>query len=49
MSELPINHIQEIVERSVYHTIRSLCVEWGFTPNIDDFDQTPQGYQDYQA
>lgn len=49
MSELPINHIQEIVERSVYHTIRSLCVEWGYTPDISDFDQTPAGYSAYQA
>ena len=49
MPELVLNNVQETIERTVYHSIRNICVELGFTPDTSDFPETQQGYSDYLA
>lgn len=36
MSNLPLNNIQEIVERSIYSIITQECIDKGYTPDIFD-------------
>lgn len=48
MSEsIELNNIQERLERTVFHSIRDLCIGLGYTPDISEFDQTAAGYQAY--
>ena len=47
--ETPLSNIQEVVERSLFHSIRRHCVGKSFTPNINDYPNTPTGYDAYIA
>ncbi len=42
----PLN-TQELVERTLYHSLRKHCVGRGYTPDMEEFDQTKQGYNQY--
>jgi hypothetical protein len=45
--ETPLTSVQELVERSVFHSIRAQCVAKGYTPNVFDYASTPAGQMDY--
>ena len=47
--ETPLTSVQELVERSIFHSIRAQCVAKGYTPNVFDYPQTAVGQQDYEA
>ena len=46
--DTPLTSIQELIERTIFHSIRSQCIRKGFTPDLEEFDQTEQGYKDYR-
>ena len=45
--ETPLTTIQEMVERSIFHSIRKQCVAKGYTPDIFNYPETEIGYGDY--
>lgn len=45
--DTPLTDIQEVVERSVFHSIRQQCVAKGYTPNVFDFPKTNEGFLGY--
>lgn len=46
---IPLSNIQEIIERSLYESIRLECVDKGYTPDITTYTQDTAGYQQYLA
>lgn len=42
-----LTDIQEVLERSIFHTIREQCVAKGYTPNILDYPKTELGFRQY--
>ena len=44
---IELNNIQENIERTIFHSVRNLCVELGYTPDMNEFDKTPEGYNQY--
>lgn len=43
----PLTSIQEIVERSIFHSIRAQCVAKGYLPDVLTFDRDEKGFRDY--
>lgn len=44
-----MSNIQDIVELSIFHAIRKVCVAEGYLPDITLYSNTPSGYDAYQA
>ncbi len=47
--DTPLLNTQEVVERTIFHSIRKQCVAKGYTPDIDDYPVTNEGYRAYMA
>jgi len=45
----PLADIQEVIERSVFESIRKHCVVKGYTPDITTYPNTSAGYTQYKA
>jgi len=45
--DVPLLNTQELVERTIYHSMRKHCVSRGYLPDIYSFDQNAQGYREY--
>jgi|LSQX01.2.fsa_nt_gb hypothetical protein len=45
--ETSLTSIQEVVERSIFHSIRKQCVAKGYTPDIFNYPETQVGYDNY--
>jgi len=43
MSNIPLSDIQELLERSVFHRIRKVCVDKGYLPDITTYTKNEAG------
>ena len=49
MSNIPLSNVQELIERSLFESIRKELVDKGYLPDINLFPNTISGRSDYEA